>query len=128
MSKNKPIYINLKRYYNHILPEVNREEYRALTQYWLKRLTGEYLYHDVTGEKLDDKELAYTLSNFADSLNLKFKDFRQVLFSNGYRKDRRQKLIELQKIDIGTGKPEWGAAPDTAYFRLHLGECLHQNY
>lgn len=44
-----------------------------------------------------------------------------LCFSNGYKKDRPQKLFFCDGLRLGYGKKEWGA-PETPVFILQVGE------
>lgn len=87
-----------------ILAEIKKEEYRDVSDYWIKRLK------DVSST--DPKA---------------FKEFDTITFSNGYSKKRPQFEIELKGIRIGEGKTEWGAIPETKYFILELGDIIQRN-
>ena len=50
------------------------------------------------------------------------KDFKYVQFSYGYTK--RTMTFICDGIEIGTGKPEWGAEPGKNYFVIKLGRRL----
>ena len=54
-----------------------------------------------------------------------FKKFNTITFSNGFAKDRDQFQIQLKGIEIGEGKPEWGATPGVKYFVLKLGKVIN---
>jgi hypothetical protein len=99
------------------------EEYREIKPYWKKRLTqmcprcdgwcndgscecgGYYDY--------DSQQWHYGFVS---------KKFEQIIFSNGYSKDRPQLEIECLGIYIGKGKTEWGAIEDNEYFVIKLGK------
>ena len=50
------------------------------------------------------------------------KNFKYVQFSYGYTK--RTMTFICEGIEIGTGKPEWGAKPGKTYFIIKLGRRL----
>ena len=50
------------------------------------------------------------------------KNFKYVQFSYGYTK--RTMTFICEGIEIGTGKPEWGAKLGKAYFIIKLGRRL----
>ena len=96
------LHLNLKRkWFDMILARIKPEEYRALTEYWEKRLV----------EFITDQ---YT----------EWKDYDTITFSNGYSKDRDQFVIELKAIEIRTGHKEWGAEEGQEYFVLSLGNII----
>ena len=94
----KTLTLPLKRkWFEMIKAGVKKEEYRAITPYWIKRLL----------ENPEDKERA------------KFKSFDRLVFTLGYPKadDTERRLVfKNPKIRIGTGRPEWGAEPGKMYF------------
>ena len=81
-----------------VLSGEKKEEYRELTEYWKVRMA-----------------------------NAKQRDAKTVTFSNGYAKNRRQMVVELQYIAIRQGITEWGAVKGTVYFVLHLGNVTSYN-
>ncbi len=78
------------------------EEYRDATEYWQKRL------------------LKY-------KIDIALNDTVTVTFSNGYRKDRRQVEIELQRIEFGIGNAEWGASGEKQHI-LYLGNIITKKF
>lgn len=55
------------------------------------------------------------------------KSYDAILFSNGYRSDRPQVLIEYGGVCSGLGIIEWGAPPEKEVYILKLGEILNLN-
>lgn len=89
-----------KEWYNMIESGEKREEYRELKPYWCKRL------------------LHYS-NLFAEYISIR-DDYTHVRFRYGYTK--RTMLYKIDTIDIGLGKPEWGAPKDENVFIIKLGE------
>ena len=86
-----------KKWFDMIKAGVKKEEYRAITPYWIKRLL----------ENPEDKERA------------KFKSFDRLVFTLGYPKaDETERRLSFKnpRIRVGTGRPEWGAEPGKQYF------------
>lgn len=79
---------------------IKKEEYRELKKYWEDRLV------------IDQALLVYDT----------------ITFSNGYRKNRQQFVIEHLSTDVKTGNPEWGAENGKEYFVLSLGKILSSNF
>ncbi len=99
----KTLHLNLKRkWFDMILSGEKTEEYRDMSDYWDIRLG--------MSELLEYPELTH--------------NFKTVTFSNGYAKKRPQFVIELKRIIIGEGKPEWGAELGKKYFILELGKII----
>lgn len=71
------------------------EEYRALTDYYDTRFSNAPRF-------LEDGKWQF-----------------YVILRAGYKKDSPVMAICCW-LDIGTGKPEWGAEPGVEYFRLHI--------
>lgn len=94
------LYLNLKReWYDMIDAGIKLEEYREIKQYWEDRL----------GE--DD------FGRFPDI----------VEFRNGYHKDARRMKFNIESIEIGMGKLEWGAEWLKKYFVIKLGDRIKPN-
>lgn len=90
----KTLHLNLKKeWFDMILSGEKKEEYRELTDYWKKRFS-----------------------------NAKAKGIKHITFSNGYAKDRRQMIVLVRYIRIGTGVDVWGAEKNTDYFCCILGD------
>ena len=112
---NNTLHLNLKyKWFKMIFLGIKKEEYRALTPYWDKRLCN--------------------IGSVNRSLNLifngklpenTFKEWDTITFSNGYSRDRPQFEIEFKGIEIREGNPEWGAEPGKKYFVLKLGDILN---
>lgn len=99
----KTLHLNLHRkWFDMIKSGEKTEEYREITPYWMNRLT----------EVKDGKRV--------------YKEFKSVTFSNGYRKDRDQVVVEFKFTSRGTGNTQWGAEPGKKYFIIHVGEEINQ--
>jgi hypothetical protein len=44
------------------------------------------------------------------------KDYTHILFINGYRKDSRRMIKEIDTTDINFGNEAWGAEKDRIYY------------
>lgn len=99
------LHLNLKKkWFDMILFGEKKEEYREITDYWVRRLCF---------KKAAER---YAIRHF-DS----------IVFSNGYAKNRPQFEIELKNIVVAGGKAEWGAENGKNYFVLKLGEIITNN-
>lgn len=107
-----------KKWFELIKSREKKEEYRAQTTYWIKRLT-------TCDEKfLDfiwDSACIYPNSTeiFNRELENWLKQFDRLKFVLGYSKSNdEERILEFKnpKIKIGTGRPEWGAVPGINYF------------
>lgn len=83
-------------------PDEKTEDYREITPYWIKRLT------------VTQKDKGFV-----------FKKFDNNIMTLGYPKSTDKSRIKKYKhagIEIGNGKPEWGAEPGKLYFVIKHGE------
>lgn len=94
---NETLTLSLKRkWFDMIASGEKKEEYREIKSFWLLRLTP-------------------------------FNRYDAVTFTLGYPPAddmSRRMTFRIKDIHIGYGKTEWGAAPDTQYFVITLGERL----
>jgi hypothetical protein len=119
----KVLHLNLKRkWFNMIKSGEKKEEYRELTNYWFKRLFGQYAINPDTGQKASAETTYSVLSQNSDVIIRSFPriKYTSILFSNGYAKDRDQISVSLHGIVICEGKKEWGALPGRKYFVITL--------
>jgi len=129
----KPLHLNLKRkWFDMILSGQKTEEYRDITDYWVRR----FLYSkDVNGwdfatldEMVGDMQrpnLRHTdIDELMNYFNVFFRQFDTIIFRNGYKKNAPEFTIERQGITVKTGRVEWGAEPGTFYFCLKLGDVI----
>ena len=102
------------KWYDMIQSGEKKEEYRATTEYWYKRLCGSKF----------PRAYFCDLCKASDC-NLPPNEIRNrydaVCFHRGYTNVTM--LFELQEINIGRGKQEWGG-PDCDVFILKLGKRL----
>lgn len=93
----KTLTLSLKRkWFDMIASGEKKEEYREIKSFWRLRLTP-------------------------------FNRYDAVTFTLGYPKadDMSKRMtFRIKDIHIGYGKEKWGAAPDTQYFVITLGERL----
>lgn len=100
-----------KKWFDMIASGEKKEEYRERNSYWLRRLCDEHK-GCIGGDFMDDHNvIAYT-----------FKDFTHVRFANGghFHSSIPQMTLPIWNIEIGTGKPEWGAEQNKEYFVIKL--------
>jgi len=117
------LYLTLKKeWYEMIEHGEKTEEYREITDYWVRRLL-------FVGRHFDDdyqswEDCIAMLRSVRDrhhalkSMRAMAKRFDAVCFSYGYTK--RRMTFECKGITIGRGRPEWGA-PDHDCFIIKLG-------
>ena len=121
-----------KRWYEMIASGEKKEEYRAFTPYYIKRLCANPVF-DRHGTIIDAKPIGqYTLFQCAkQGIDLKgalqkgdmvFKDYSEVCFHLGYSSVTMS--YRIQRISLGTGREEWGAQSGVEYFVIALGERI----
>ena len=105
--KNKTLHLVLKgKWYDMIDRGEKKEEYREVKQYWMKRLI----------EDVAEDEEGYTCCHVF------YVDYDCVCFHRGYTSTTMTFAVE--SIEVGRGKPEWGAPTDIPVFIIKLGERL----
>lgn len=87
-----------RKWFDMIVSGEKREEYRAPTEYWRKRLVSELV--------RQGKQRGFN--------GLK------VRIRAGYHKNAAMAELTLSMITTETGRPEWGAEPGVEYFVLHI--------
>ena len=87
-----------KRWYDLIRSGEKKEEYRAISPYWYRRILTE------NGQARYD----------------------QVTFYYGYAKDRPSMTFQIEGVRIGQGNPEWGAELGKEYIVIGLGQRVEK--
>lgn len=121
----KVLHLTLKKkWFDMIASGEKKEEYRELKDYWGYRLcykapvpSGGYL---TKWQKLRTGDKECLRSDFMPN----FEKFDIVRFRNGYGKNAPVIEVECNGIEIGDGKPEWGANGES--FIIKLGKILNQ--
>lgn len=100
----KTLHLNLrKKWFDMIKSGEKPEDYRGIKPYFKKRFKPHSHIH-IAGTW-------YPCSMV------------QIIFSNGYAKDRRQMTVLIKGMRFNSeGNPKWGAIPGEKYFVLELGE------
>ena len=112
-----------KQWFDMTKAGIKTEDYREINEYWTKRLTITKIDWDTPKEICEQ-----IVSNFYDGTYTHlFKKFDLNIMTLGYPKstdtDRILKL-EHKGIEVGYGRPEWGAEPNKLYFVIKHGELL----
>ena len=109
---------------------IKTEDYREINEYWCKRLVdcdlkqGHFLKLIVL-LRLD--EFAFNTKSIMKFCNANFKTFKSNVMTLGYPKSAdTSKILKLENkgIEIGFGKPEWGAEKGKVYFIIKHGRIL----
>jgi len=104
------LYLPLKsKYYLMIESGEKKEEYRELKDYWATRILKEY---PIAWRF--NMDMCIELNDFRPFEGKTFGGWDIVQFSYGYTKRTMQ--FEVDKIEINTGNPEWGAEEGKKYF------------
>ncbi len=101
---------------------IKTEDYREINSYWIKRLTSDFSW-DMNKYPLKLNEHKEVLNNGS----MKPKDFICNIMTLGYPKSTdTERILKLEHkgIEIGFGKPEWGAEPNKLYFIIKHGEII----
>lgn len=110
-----------KQWFDMTKQKIKLEDYREITPYWLSR----FCTHNLRNRSL--KWWDNYLKNAFD-IDFEFKHFEFNVMTLGYPKsndtDRILKL-EHKGIEIGYGKPEWGAEPNKIYFIIKHGAIIN---
>jgi hypothetical protein len=114
--------LSLKRKWFEITKAgVKTEDYRELTPYWAKRF----------GTPISWAMEAYIQPDFCDTdgvgYTLSKKSYDINVMTLGYPKaNDTERILKLEHkgIEIGYGKPEWGAEPNKLYFIIKHGNII----
>lgn len=114
-----------KKWFDMTKARIKPEDYREITEYWMKRLFTKESYNQYLeakfsgGNEFEDGRFDI---DFAD-----YKPFTHNIMTLGYpsRTDTERILkLEHKGIEIRTGNPEWGAEPNKLYFVIKHGEII----
>jgi hypothetical protein len=133
----KTLVLPLKRqWFEMTKTGIKNEEYRELTDYWIKRLVDTVTFF---GGRYDAMKNISVKEAGIENINLlhlkpdvlkkdvKFKSFDYNLMLLGYPKlTDTERVIKLEHkgIEIRTGNPEWGAEPEKLYFVIKHGQII----
>lgn len=133
----KTLKLTIKReYFQMILNDIKKEEYRSLSENWINRFilekeTQKGNMSAFWGNKKDTR--ANTIRYLIDTGNYGIAQFDSIKFFNGghFSEKLPNLTVECKGIEIGTGKPEWGYSKDfSPYFEcfiLKLGKIISAN-
>ena len=96
-----------RKWFDMIMSGEKLEEYRDIKSYWKKRLNAFELLLDM------DKRIEYGDLGYMTHV------IRECKIRAGYNKTSPTATISYW-LDVGVGKPEWGAEPNVDYYRLHI--------
>lgn len=120
----KVLYLTLKaKFYDMIESGEKLEEYRELKSFWINRLVlknyrkySAQLDANAIKQEYNGKHLFHSICN----------EFDAVCFARGghFHPSIPQMTLECKGIEIGEGRPAWGAEKGKEYFVIKLGEIL----
>ena len=96
---------------------IKTEDYREITPYWIKRLTGNFSF--------DINKYPLKLNENKDVINkgsMEAKSFTQNIMYTKTGDTEKIIIFKHKGIEIRTGNPDWGAEPDKLYFVILHGE------
>lgn len=97
------LHLNLrKKWFDMIASGEKKEEYREIKPHWQRVFTS---YIKIKGKRYHPSDV-------------------NIIFSNGYSKNRRQMLVPVLYLSVNEGKPEWGAEVGKEYFVISLGNPI----
>lgn len=94
-----------KKWFDMIKSGEKLEEYREIKPYYDKRLLN-YFEH----------------TDYGSFIVINPYNEKQIILRNGYNRDSAS-LLCLCTLDMGTGKPEWGAEENKKYYILRIKEA-----
>ena len=107
-----------KKWYDMIASGEKKEEYRAVTQYWWRRIiSGEtWVSCDSYQHQMSRRKKGPYWVRLRRRHDI-------VTFYLGYAKDRPSMTFNISDLIIGNiGRQEWGAEPGKDFFIIKLGE------
>jgi len=108
-----------------ILSGEKKEEYREIKSYWVKRLI-DTMYAEVNYD-MDSVCFFLRTNDVESNIEIVFKAFDIIRFTNGYGKNAPTLDIQCKGIKIGKGKKEWGGI-GAEVFIISLGKIISSNY
>ena len=115
-----------KQWFEMTKSGVKTEDYREINHYWIKRLmTKKYNNIYQNEQEAIDGIIKHIDPNYL--VKNHSKKFDSNIMTLGYPKStdiERILRLEHKGIEIGYGKPEWGAEPNKLYFVIKHGVIL----
>ena len=126
-GNTKKLTLSLKRnWFDLTKSGVKTEDYREINHYWIKRLmTKKYNNIYQNEQEAIDGIIKHIDPNYL--VKNHSKKFDSNIMTLGYPKStdiERILRLEHKGIEIGYGKPEWGAEPNKLYFVIKHGVIL----
>ncbi len=119
------LHLNLKKkWFDMILSGEKTEEYREIKPYWTKRFLEYYGNYNYPNNSVIIKScLSENPFEWLEYINIRPKYYKgdEIIFTNGYGKNRPSFKVWIKGFSIKQGVSEWGADYDKKYFTFHLG-------
>lgn len=114
------------KWYDMIAGGEKKEEYREIKPYWEKRLfdyKGPFAYYKEHYKEIRVKKILFPYRQPIEDVYHAFsRGYTHVRFFRGYSAAQTM-TFTVEDIDIGKGKPEWGA-PENPVFIIKLGKRI----
>lgn len=109
-----------KKWFDMILSGEKKEEYRKITPYWTQRL-----FRHIGSNKLSNHDAQrvcdFILKNGYTTAYVQPRQFDKAIGHDGYTNKTFTK--EFFCVEVGIGKPEWGAPPEPVFI-IKLGKII----
>jgi len=131
MSKNLQMPL-IKKWFDLTKSGEKREDYRELDSYWCNRLLlfdgkskPKSFWENEFLNVFDGQSFKKMVNGY--SRHITQKPFKNNIMTLGYPSfENRERYLHLEHngIEIGTGRPEWGAVENKLYFVIKHGEIV----
>lgn len=115
----RTLHLNLKKHWFDLIANgEKKEEYRDITNYWTRRLIGDWQNYQTNLPMYRGSYLMPWQTN-------------TITFRNGYSKNAREFVIEWKGIEVDTPNIKWFPSKgdlDKFVFVLKLGEIIEKNF
>lgn len=121
-----------KEWFDLIANGEKKQEYREIKAHWISRIIdfsnnpwegkgeAEPLPNQFSEALHDGKSLQDALAIYSANME----HFDTITLRNGYAKKSPVMVVELKSIEVGPGKPEWGAEAGERYIIFNLGKVV----
>lgn len=106
-----------RKWFDMILSGEKTEEYREIKPYWTSRLEPEFGVFNEGGTLVKGHMWSPEQGEHEPD------DVIDIMFRNGYSKSSPS-FVARCSLEIGTGKPEWGAEPGKLYYTLKILDVM----
>lgn len=123
-TSNTTTFILIKKWFDMVASGDKREEYRALTPFWARRLCkaeemerfcSEMEYFNKVKHGMTPNTMLQLVHRLVQTYKVDFRGFTDAVFVNGYGKKRPAVSRKITGISIGLGTPQWGAPSEPVF-------------